>query len=914
MKLSINEFTGIAPRQNPRYLPAGGSQQAINVEAFGSALRPIKGHGTELGSVTLNTGSKTIYRGDWGSSNSSQYWLSWTTEADVVRSQIAGDSHEWTFFTDNAANSYPKATQHGEINPDAPDALLSTPYPKEATRLGIPAPDGPLGGAITYAAREVLGASIKLTPSILASMTNWDFEDMWCPFRISLDNGTQWFFPTGLDAGGTPIGDLSAFSPVIQLSAADLAHFNVESGIRLSLDGWATERWATIASNSPADMVTALNAMTYKGQLMVDAEVYLTTGVQIKGRRSGAPVEMYIAYGADNYAQSYRGVGKAFTPEALQPYFLGRLMDVNNVGVTIVGDHYYDVTVSADDSLVITTNPYCFDPTTNTVDTVHTDQATCEATGVDHWWILNGENRHLTFLWGDNFQYQIHAQGSTENKGTAESRVYAFTWIADFGDFVWESDLSFPSAVANVFEDSTVHVLRRYAGYCQTTSAECKDIGGVWDGSHCHTSENLCTTKGKTWVNYDFSGTCSDAAYTNEATCLAANKTWTYTSATLPPPVINPPSNASTGYYVNGLRLYRATAGTYLLVAEGAVNETGVNSSSNNLYYNDTKKAADLLGPCLSIGWEPPISTLTGLVNLPNGMVAGFSGRDIYFCEPYRPYAWPSAYMQTVDYPVVGLGVIDTTLVVLTEGTPYFIQGTHPATMAAVKSDLKQACVSKRSIVSMSGSVIFASPDGLVMLSPGGSAVITDSLFKKSDWDSLSPETIIAFEHDGMYIAFHSAYTMADTNVAYGFILDAKTKQFIRHNIRIHHNDTVSNVTCGFSDLVNDSLYLSDGTRIVPFGEGSAMVGKWKSKLFSLPQMTGFSCAQLEAEDYPVSSPITMTILCDGDEVIADRVITGPDAFRLPPVMGRSFEVSLETSKEVFNIQIAQSMDEIATS
>ena len=92
------------------------------------------------------------------------------------------------------------------------------------------------------------------------------------------------------------------------------------------------------------------------------------------------------------------------------------------------------------------------------------------------------------------------------------------------------------------------------------------------------------------------------------------------------------------------------------------------------------------------------------------------------------------------------------------------------------------------------------------------------------------------------------------------------------------------------------------------------MVGKWRSKLFSVPQMTGFSCAQLEAEDYPVASPITMTILCDGNEIITDRVITGPDAFRLPPAMGRSFEVSVETSKEIFNIQIAQSMDEIATS
>ncbi|MCK7581114.1 MAG: hypothetical protein MZV65_39460 [Chromatiales bacterium] len=30
--------------------------------------------------------------------------------------------------------------------------------------------------------------------------------------------------------------------------------------------------------------------------------------------------------------------------------------------------------------------------------------------------------------------------------------------------------------------------------------------------------------------------------------------------------------------------------------------------------------------------------------------MAGFPGRDIYFCEPYRPYAWPVEYMQSIDY------------------------------------------------------------------------------------------------------------------------------------------------------------------------------------------------------------------------------------------------------------------------
>lgn len=38
--------------------------------------------------------------------------------------------------------------------------------------------------------------------------------------------------------------------------------------------------------------------------------------------------------------------------------------------------------------------------------------------------------------------------------------------------------------------------------------------------------------------------------------------------------------------------------------------------------------------------------------------------------------------------------------------------------MNVVKGDLEQSCVSKRSIVSMGRQVFYASPDGLVLLTP----------------------------------------------------------------------------------------------------------------------------------------------------------------------------------------------------
>ena len=42
MKISIQSFKGVSPRVNPRYLDEGGAQVALNVEAFGQSVKPMK--------------------------------------------------------------------------------------------------------------------------------------------------------------------------------------------------------------------------------------------------------------------------------------------------------------------------------------------------------------------------------------------------------------------------------------------------------------------------------------------------------------------------------------------------------------------------------------------------------------------------------------------------------------------------------------------------------------------------------------------------------------------------------------------------------------------------------------------------------------------------------------------------------
>lgn len=332
-------------------------------------------------------------------------------------------------------------------------------------------------------------------------------------------------------------------------------------------------------------------------------------------------------------------------------------------------------------------------------------------------------------------------------------------------------------------------------------------------------------------------------------------------------------------------RIYRSASGTYLFVAE-------IPAAANT--FADAVLGDDLGESMPSLNWDAPPSGLTGLVGLPNGLMAGFVGRDVYFSDPYHPFAWPESYVNTVDYPIVGLGRMDTTLAVLTKGMPYFIQGTHPESMAVVKSDIEQACVSKQSIISVGGAVVYASPDGLVMLSPGGSRIVTEALFTRDQWQAFNPSSIRAFQHDLKYLAFYDTGTVKG-----GFILDLATGVFILHDIH---------ATAGYSDLQSDTLYLAFSDRTVKkWATGAPKTMTWRSKKFSAARPSGLTCAQLEAEGYPV----TLNIYADGVLKLA-KSVPSREAFRLPSVEARDWEFEIIGSKEIFSLVAATSMAELA--
>jgi hypothetical protein len=338
-------------------------------------------------------------------------------------------------------------------------------------------------------------------------------------------------------------------------------------------------------------------------------------------------------------------------------------------------------------------------------------------------------------------------------------------------------------------------------------------------------------------------------------------------------------------YNITAKRIYRSTGGSYLFVAEVPLATAGFVDSL----------AADGLGEeCPSLTWTQPPDTLVGLVGLPGGFMAGFTGIDVHFCEPYRPFAWPLQYTQSVGYPVVGLGVVDTTLVVLTNQKPYFIQGSHPDSMTVIEADIAQACVSKRSIVSMGGAVYYASPDGLIAIAPGGSKNCTEALFEKEQWQSLVPSSIHGYAYEFLYVGFY------DTgSVQGGFIYDTRSGTFTMHTMY---------ATGGYADLKTDTLYLIQSNNLYKWDAGDLLTYQWKSKKFTLTDPISFTCYRVNAETYPVTFKAYRDGLLIHTEEVTNRAIR-----RLPAGRGHDWEVELSGTGQVFAVQLAQSPTEIAS-
>ena len=114
------------------------------------------------------------------------------------------------------------------------------------------------------------------------------------------------------------------------------------------------------------------------------------------------------------------------------------------------------------------------------------------------------------------------------------------------------------------------------------------------------------------------------------------------------------------GSRINRLRVYRAlTTATgvtdYFFVQELSIGTTAW------VYEPDTDLPGELLPSTL---FDGPVDGLEGVTVMNAGMLAAFKGKSLYFCEPYKPHAWPDAYSLKTGADIVALAAFGDSMAV----------------------------------------------------------------------------------------------------------------------------------------------------------------------------------------------------------------------------------------------------------
>lgn len=351
------------------------------------------------------------------------------------------------------------------------------------------------------------------------------------------------------------------------------------------------------------------------------------------------------------------------------------------------------------------------------------------------------------------------------------------------------------------------------------------------------------------------------------------------------------------------IRIYRtntgATSTEFQYVDEVAITSADYVDSALGSTLQEVAPSVDWIGPPDDDIATYPDGPLLGLVELPNGVLAGYSGNSVHFSQPYLPHAWPLKYRKATSAKIKGLVPIDSGLLVLTEEHPYLIIGTLPDSMILAPMESDQACVSENGYVDMGGYALYPSPDGLVRAQGNTTQIVSSEYFTKEAWQALTPETFRAFKYDDKYLAFYG-----DVTDATGFVFDPRGQAAAFSQLNLE-------VNAGYQDPLTDKLYLAyidelDVWQLGEFDAGSTLTFEWQCKIFRYPRPTAFNVISCKADAYPVD----VEVFADGVSQFA--ITLNDDTPRKIPggFKAREWQLKITSSNPVDFVGLFKSMAE----
>jgi hypothetical protein len=290
--------------------------------------------------------------------------------------------------------------------------------------------------------------------------------------------------------------------------------------------------------------------------------------------------------------------------------------------------------------------------------------------------------------------------------------------------------------------------------------------------------------------------------------------------------------------------------------------------------------------------FAPPTDTKS-LVYMPGEFLAGISGDELVFSESSYLYAFdPNKRIKVYEKPV-SLQVFGNTLVVGTEGRPYFYQGLEPESLQETKGEGPYACVSARSMVDCDGSgVAYASTEGFIFQGQGGARMLTPG-FLLADWQALNPASMHAVYWSGYVIAFYDA---GGSNKGALVIPLAPNED-------PHFWSTWA--SAAYVERKTNALYLALTDGIYRWNFGAPQSWTWESKIYALPKKTSFAAMQVRS-----TGPVTVIGKADGrvqwTRTANNDVVTVGGGY-----LGSEWTFEFQSSYKMTSFDIATSFSEL---
>ena len=303
-----------------------------------------------------------------------------------------------------------------------------------------------------------------------------------------------------------------------------------------------------------------------------------------------------------------------------------------------------------------------------------------------------------------------------------------------------------------------------------------------------------------------------------------------------------------------------------------------------------------------STTWTAPYPDMKMLAPLPNGVFAAVRDRTIYFSEPYRPYAWPDIYAQTLPYAVVGVRAFEGQLLVATTGDPYMVSGAHPEGMTQQRVTASSAAVAEWGVSEVAGRPAYVSRDGIVLIE--GTRASLD--FSRNFWTPELWRQKYGSRLSSIKLVSYNNTLMGLFDGGDGFVLHYDEQQ--PHMVEISETGGYPFTIPGKSEV-----YLarpSGVVSVVGLDGASPRTYVWHSKEFTLPFATSLAACKLV-----ITGSATITLYADGAQYHQTEAISaalGEVYLRLPsPGRYLRFSVKVEGTGVVRSIELAHSIAEM---